>query len=241
MKNEKNTTPFRSHLAAGIPKRIGRMALALVTAGALLGPPSSALHAEVVISNLPNTVTGGSTVSDITWKAMLFTTGSSPTQFASVVVGLNPPTGATPPITPNVKVSIFSVSEGVPAAELTTSGLVAVDMQATQGLYTFFDDNPFSLAASTSYALVLSSDTSEIKWGRNQNATPTVSNGFQYDTFLQTLDSGGTWSTPASLDNAVEINVVPEPSILLLIGMGIVIGLRIFRGTNRASWLQEQG
>ena len=45
---------------------------------------------------------------------MLSTTGLSPTQLASVVVGVNPPTGATPPIEPNVEVSLFSVSGGAP-------------------------------------------------------------------------------------------------------------------------------
>jgi hypothetical protein len=231
MKNEKNATLFRSKLASGISKLIRRTARGLVAAGVLLGLPCSVLHAEVVISNLPNTVTGGSTVSNGTWKAILFTTGSSPTQLASVVVGLNPPTGATPPITPNVKVSLFSVSGGAPAAELTTTGLVSVDMQATQGLYTFFDASPFSLAASTSYALVVSSDASGIKWGRNQNTTPTASSGFQYDGFRQSLDGGGTWSSASiSTDNAVAIDVVPEPAAVLLFGIGAVGGLGIFVG-----------
>jgi hypothetical protein len=35
-------------------------------------------------------VDGGSTIGADVWKAMLVTTGSSPTQLASVVVGLNP-------------------------------------------------------------------------------------------------------------------------------------------------------
>jgi hypothetical protein len=221
-------------------KLIRHLARALVAAGVLLGLQPAGLHAEVVISNLPNTVPGGSTVSDVGWKAMLFTTGSSPTQLASVVVGLNPPDGATLPVTPQVKVSLFSVSSGAPAAELTTTGLVSVDMQATRGLYTFFDTvfdtNPFSLAANTSYALVLASNASEIKWGRNRDTTPTASSGFQYDTFLVSLDSGGTWSTTSgtssiAMDNAVEITVVPEPSTMLLLAMGAVgsLGISVLR------------
>jgi hypothetical protein len=227
-----STSCWRKTMSIIHQKLIRHLARALVAAGVLLGVQPAGLHAEVVISNLPNTVTGGSTVSDIGWKAMLFTTGSSPTQLASVVVGLNPPTGATPPVTPQVKVSLFSVSSGAPAAELTTTGLVSVNMQATQGLYTFFDASPFSLAANTSYALVLASDASEIKWGRNQNMTPTASSGFQYDTFLVSADSGGTWSaisgtSPIAMDNAVEIDVVPEPSTMLLLAMGAVGGLGI--------------
>jgi hypothetical protein len=227
-----STSCWRKTMSIIHQKLIRHLARALVAAGVLLGVQPAGLHAEVVISNLPNTVTGGSTVSDIGWKAMLFTTGSSPTQLASVVVGLNPPTGATPPVTPQVKVSLFSVSSGAPAAELTTTGLVSVNMQATQGLYTFFDASPFSLAANTSYALVLASDASEIKWGRNQNMTPTASSGFQYDTFLVSADSGGTWSaisgtSPIAMDNAVEIDVVPEPSTMLLLAIGAVGGLGI--------------
>jgi hypothetical protein len=190
------------------------------TVAVLFGLQLSELQAEVVISNLPNTVTGGSTVSNAIWKAMLFTTGSSPTQLDSVVVGLNPPTGATPPITPQVKLSLFSVSGGNPAAELLTTGLVSVDMQALQGLYTFFEASPFALAANTQYALVVTSDTGAIKWGRNSNGTPTGSGGFQSNGFRQSLDSGGTWSTPGGQDNAVQISVVPEPGTMLLLGIG---------------------
>jgi hypothetical protein len=217
-------------------KLIRHLARALVAAGVLLGLQPAGLHAEVVISNLPNTVNGGSTVSDVGWKAMLFTTGSSPTQLASVVVGLNPPDGATLPATPQVKVSLFSVSAGAPATELTTTGLVSVNMQATQGRYTFvdtvFDINPFILAADTSYALVLASDADEIKWGRKRDTTPTALSGFQYNTFLVSANSGGTWTTtsgtsPISMDNAVEIDVVPEPSTMLFLAMGAFGGLGI--------------
>ncbi|MFM1902848.1 MAG: hypothetical protein RLZZ440_748, partial [Planctomycetota bacterium] len=78
----------------------------------------------------------------------------------------------------------------------------------------------------------VASNASEIKWGRNQNTTPTASSGFQYDTFLVSTDSGGTWSTTSggfaiAMDNAVAINVVPEPSATLLLGLGAVGGLGI--------------
>jgi hypothetical protein len=225
-------------MTSATQKLIHHLARALVAAGVLLGLQPAGLRAEVVISNLPNTVTGGSTVSDVLWKAMLFTTGSSPTQLASVGVGLNPLTAATLPVTLQVKVSLFSVSAAdpapVPVDELTTTDLVEVEMEATRGLYTFvdtvFDINPFILAANTSYALVLASDASEIKWGRNRETTPTASSGFRYDGFLVSANGGGTWSTMSdtiSMDNAVEIDVVPEPSTMLLLAMGAFGGLGI--------------
>ena len=78
------------------------------TLALLLALHMPVLQAEVVISNLPNTALGGSTISDTAWKAMLFTTGSSPTQLDSVVVGLNPnPTTESTPFTQQVKVSLL--------------------------------------------------------------------------------------------------------------------------------------
>lgn len=227
---------FRKKLKGHMTRTLVAVSLAL---GLVLGLQPSTLQAGVVISNIPNTVTGGSTVSDVVWKAMLFTTGSTPTQLDKVVVGLNPPTGATLPVTSQVKVSLFSVLSGAPAAELLTTGLVSVNLQATGGLYTFLDDSPFSLAANTAYALVLASDASQIKWGRNRDVTPTASEGFQYDTFIGSDNSGGTWSAVSALDNAVEIyvvetNLVPEPSTLLLLSMGTFggLGLCVFRGRS---------
>lgn len=195
----------------------------LVALAALLYLVTPNLQAAVII-NLPNNVNGGSTVTSIEWKAMLFTTGSVPTVISSIQLGLNPYTGGTPPITPNVHVSIFSVAANMPAVELMTTGLVSVDMQANQGVYSFPAFAGFSLAASTPYALVLSSDSTGIKWGRNDNNNPTATSGFQYDTFLISPDSGSSWSTTSingaiTMDNAVSISVVPEPSTWLIMAV----------------------
>ena len=196
------------------------------TLALLLALHMPGLQAEVVISNLPNTALGGSTISDTGWKAMLFTTGSSPTQLSSVVVGLNP-NGQSTPFTQQVKVSLFSVAGGNPNAELLTTGLVSVTMTARQGVYTFDASSftvPFTMASNTPYALVLSSDSSGIKWGNNNASTaPTASAGFAYDAFLQSTSAGGSWTaTGTATKNAVAISVVPEPSQLALLAMGAV-------------------
>ena len=197
------------------------------------------LQAEVVISNLPNTALGGSTVSDTGWKAMLFTTGSSPTQLDSVVVGLNPnPTNLSTPATQQVKVSLFSVAGGNPNAELLTTGLVSVTMPARQGVYTFDASSftvPFTMASNTPYALVLSSDSSKIKWGANgaNSTTPTASAGFAYTGFRQSSDTGVSWTTSLATNNAFAIIVVPEPSQLALLAMGAVGSWWAFRGRGR--------
>lgn len=203
------------------------------TLALLLALHMPGLQAEVVISNLPNPVDGGSTISDTAWKAMLFTTGSSPTQLDSVVVGLNPnPTTQSTPFTQQVKVSLFSVSGGNPDTELLTTGLVSVTMPARQGVYPFLDASSFTMASNTPYALVLSSDSSTIKWGSNgvSSTTPTASAGFAYNTFLQSSDTGSSWTASLATNNAFAISVVPEPSQLALLAMGAVGSWWAFRG-----------
>ena len=206
------------------------------TLALLLALHMPALQAEVVISNLPNTALGGSTISDTAWKAMLFTTGSSPTQLDSVVVGLNPdPTTEVTPFTQQVKVSLFSVAGGNPNAELLTTGLVSVTMPARLGVYTFLDEGSFTMASNTPYALVLSSDISLIKWGSNgaSSTTPTASSGFAYNTFLQSSNTGSSWTTSLATNNAFAISVVPEPSQLALLAMGAVGSWWAFHGRRR--------
>jgi hypothetical protein len=103
-------------------------------------------------------------------------------------------------------------------------------------LYTFLDASSFTMASNTPYALVLSSDSSTIKWGGNgvSSTTPTASAGFAYDAFLQSTNAGGSWTaTSIATNNAVAISVVPEPSQLALLAMGAVGSWWAFRGRGR--------
>jgi hypothetical protein len=191
----------------------------------VLGLLTSSVQAQVVISNLPNTVTGGSFVTATEWKAMLFTTGSLPTQLSSIALGLNPITSA--PVTQHVSISIYSVSYATPATLLATTGLTAVAMSATGGVYTFDSLPDLTFSASTSYALAISSDATGIKWGRNANVSPTTSDGFAYSNFLGTNDIGASWGTVTSSDNAFSITVcaVPEPSSYALLAGLTMLGM----------------
>lgn len=195
------------------------MGAAAVLAACLMSPCA---RANEVLSNLPNTVNGGSGLSDVGWKAVLFTTGNVATRISSIEIGLNPPDGGVPPISPSVKVSLFSVTENAPGVELATTGSVTVDIVSLQATYLLASLSGFNLDASASYALVVASDATGIKWGRSANSTPTASEGFTYDGFLVTADAGATWSTladngfPIAMDNAFAITVVPEPSALPL-------------------------
>lgn len=179
----------------------------------------SALHGAVMLSNLPNSNLGGSTIGATDWKAVVFTTGSQPTLLSTVTLGLNPnPTDASVPMTQNVNVSLYSVTGNTPNTLLATTGLTPVNMQARQGLYSFNFIAGTAMEASTAYALVISSDANTIKWGSNGSAdnAPTDS-GFTYNRFVLTSDSGASWTDSLAVNNAFSLAVVPEPSSYILL------------------------
>ena len=203
--------------------RAAKVAAATLTIVLLLS--GSALQGAVVISNLPNSNLGGSTLSDTAWKAVVFKTGSQPTLLSAVTVGLNPdPTSAPVPIDQNVTVSLYSVTtNNTPNTLLATTGLTPVTMSNRQGLYSFNSFAGTAMEASTAYALVLSSDLSKIKWGSNGSNTnePTTANGFEYINFVQSSNSGASWTNSLAVNNAFSIDVVPipEPSTYVLLAM----------------------
>ena len=203
--------------------RASKVAAATLTIVLLLS--GSALQGALVISNLPNSNDGGSTLSDTAWKAVVFKTGSQPTLLSAVTVGLNPdPTTDPVPKTQNVTVSFYSVSNNTPNTLLATTGLTPVTMSARQGLYSFNSIAGTAMEASTAYALVLSSDLSKIKWGSNGSNTnePTTANGFAYITFVQSLNTGTNWTTSSAVNNAFSIEVIPEPSTYALLVLAVV-------------------
>ena len=203
--------------------RAAKVAAATLTIVLLLS--GSALQGAVVISNLPNSNLGGSTLSDTAWKAVVFRTGSQPTLLSAVTVGLNPdPTTNSVPQTQNVTVSLYSVSNGTPSTPLATTGLTPVTMSARQQLYSFNSIAGTAMEAETAYALVLSSDLSKIKWGSNGSNTnePTTANGFAYITFVQSLNTGTNWTTSSAVNNAFSIEVIPEPSTYALLVLAVV-------------------
>ncbi|MFZ9938036.1 MAG: choice-of-anchor R domain-containing protein [Luteolibacter sp.] len=165
---------------------------------------------------------GGSTLSSANHKALLFTTGPYTSYITSLVLGLNPPSGT--PFTGALNISLWSATnngtEYEPDTQLAITGTQSVTIISTQNLYTFdgIFGGGFSMSANTPYALVLSSDANEIKWGRTRDSTPTSSDGFTFHSFNLSTDSGGIWTTSSvAQDNAIVmevavISVIPEPS-----------------------------
>jgi hypothetical protein len=196
-----------------------------------IGASHEALGA-VVIQNTPATADGGSTVSETNWKALLFTSGASAGVVDSITLGLNPPTGGSLPASLSVRVSLYSVETGVPAAILGASDLMQIEMSALRQTYALAYAVEFSLQPHTPYALVVSSDATGIRWSNNSGVQPVASDGFQYDGFLITEDSGSNWVTPGAMSNVLLLGFAAIPEAewsSVVVGAGLcagAIGLR---------------
>ncbi len=218
----------------------------LLIATLLFAPFNSASAALIVISNSPNTVDGGSSLSSTAYKAILFTTGPYASYITSLVLGLNPRSGT--PFTGALNISLWSTTsngtEYEPDTQLATTGTQLVTINSTQNLYTFdgIFGGGFSMSASTPYALVLSSDPNEIKWGRKADGPITTGGGFTFHSFNQSTDSGGSWTTSnVAQDNAIvmEVAVVPEPGTWAAAAL-LAAGATFMRWRRRAKASRPQ-
>ena len=211
----------------------------------LLALCAIASQATVVITNTPNGTLGGSTLTDVALKALIFTTGGVPSTVNKISLGLNPPGSNTAPVPVQAKVEIalYSVVAGVPSQQLATTGLLDVDIQQRQQMYDFNINPVYSLQPSTPYALVIRSDSTGIKWGNTGNVgaggtEPTGLGGFTYDTILQKDSSGGNWFQSLVRVNAVEIHatLIPPVPTLAQWAMLLLVGFMAF-----VAWLSVSG
>jgi len=187
-------------------------------------------RAEIVFGNLGPT--GTSTLSETSTSfgptlstlalAQGFTTGTSNLTVQSITLGLSA-TG-----TVSRTVSLYSDASLAPSALLFTSSPVQV---GDQNKYTF-NFSGADLAPGTSYWIVPEAGS---RWYLNFNETPPAvlnASGYAYlGTKRQTITSPGTWVN-SSLPYSVSIEAVPEPSSLVMAGLGIG-GLAMLERTRR--------
>ena len=224
---------------------IRRVLLAVLSICTIASLPLQA-RAEVVISNTPNGTEGGSALSSTDWKALLFTTNADSARVNSVQVGLNPPGSTSPgsplytplPATLNAELLIYTVVGGQPVTQIASTGLQPINMSQRKQMYPFVFPATVRLAPNTTYALVLRSDATGIKWGNQGNSgqggtSPTAFAGYVYNGFSETVDTGVSWSSSTSLAtlNAVSIDVtfldVPIPTLSQWAGILMVLMLMV--------------
>lgn len=204
-----------------------------LAAATLLMLGAGPVRADVAITNLPNGTDGGSSISGLALKSLIFSTGTTPALIQSIQLGLNPPLN-TPtnipiplPITRNITLSLWSTSSTPgsprPINSLASSAALPVTISALRQIYTFDTLGALgstTLAANTSYGLTLASEgptvfVSGVRWGStgrtldNTARSPTGLNGYSYLTFYDSDDAGLTWNTVAATFNTIVLSVTP--------------------------------
>jgi gliding motility-associated-like protein len=142
-----------------------------------------------VLSNLSETFsTGGSTITNIEWKAYQFTTGRSSIALDQVDLVLNSISGSYPEIV-QVEAAIYSVVNGLPALEIGTSGIQSVQLPATATWSTLVYTSSIGLSPNTSYALVVKSgNATGFKWGNARPNSTFPTGNVTYLNAKRTLD-----------------------------------------------------
>jgi hypothetical protein len=184
------------------------IALAALLAGAI----ASASHATVLIQNTASAYkTGGAEFGGNLSKAFLFTTGSTAFDFGSIEILLTNTSPGTS-VAVAAKFEIRTVSSGLPGNLLASSAVINTSVTQQYTWQTFTLTSAFTLAANTSYALVMTgpSVNSIVKWGNTDPfSTPTGSFGYAFSGAFASSDSGSTW-TSANGYNAFVLNGVPS-------------------------------
>jgi hypothetical protein len=185
-----------------------------------LALPVAVRAADMVITNTPNGVLGGSSLDDSRFKSLVFTTGGRGGQVASVALGLNPALGTAAPVIQRVDIAVWSVAfdgtDYTPSSRLAGTGLLPAAITGAGGIFTFdsmASADGFFLDANTTYGLTVSSDATGIRWsntgttGLGTATTPTALDGYLFRRFLVSLDGGLSWDANAGNFNTVVLTV----------------------------------
>ncbi len=192
------------HWLKPLKRRASIVLVCFTFLGYLLVPEIVRADPIVAITNIPIATTGGSTITNTDWKGLIFSTPSAVSEISSIQLGLNNISGSYP-TSPNIEIGLYSVESGHPSIQLNSLPLQSVSMTESKQMYSFIIPN-WQMAANTSYALVLKSDLTSIKWG-NTLTIPSGMNGYTYLGF--NIYSSGSWTGDGigSTLNAVVISV----------------------------------
>lgn len=195
-------------------KSIGVMLVALLTG-------ATQAQANVVVSNLTDTLDGDSSIQNSFWQAQEFVTGSQSVQLTSIILPLSilPSNGAYAGTA-----ELVTDNSGLPGSSvLATFSVPAIaSLYPSFGDYTLTPDSGATLAANTDYWLVLKdSGPGDFYWAGTHTDTPSILNS------AHSQNGGTSWTAPTWSPNGafmLQVNASPVPlpaaAWLMLSGLG---------------------
>jgi len=187
---------------------------------------TSAVHADTISSNLLNTSAGTETASGSTWLTASFGTGSSSAALETVTLLLADSIAGAP------DVDLYSdglLAPGALIAQLTSPATFSTALSDTS-----FTANGVTLAADTTYWIVLEASAGAFDWSWTDDNTGT---GIGYQgTWGTSLDGGSTWYTHTVFPTQFSVTTsastaaaTPEPSTWVLSAAGFLVGGGVLR------------
>jgi hypothetical protein len=204
--------------------RITRSGLPLFAALFLAG--TAGLEADTISSNLSETSAGTETASGSTWLTASFGTGSSSAALEAVTLLLSNSTSGA------AEVDLYSdglLAPGSPIAQLTSPATYSTALTDTS-----FSASGITLAANTTYWIVLKASAGAFDWSWTDDNTGT---GIGYQgTWGTSSNAGGTWFTYTAFPTQFSVTTsdstvatAPEPDTWMLSAAGFLVGGGVLR------------
>ncbi len=180
--------------------------LAFLSLGAFA--PSS--NGATILSNLAVPISTSILTGGLYQSAFVFTMGTTSYTVTDVILTLSGFTTAEDTVT----LGFYTTPGGLTIGSLVENMITPISTNASTAQFTFLPSAPITLAANTTYWLLLdASSTSNLSWGLTSPATdPTGSAAVSNGNLFSSNDGASYFSVPSRARLAINGLAVPEPS-----------------------------